>query len=307
MVNDKASVRRGPFRQALRQLFGKTPGSVAFNLILYTLFLVLAVVMLYPFLFVVLESIKSVIPTDSGVPQYTYNLSAYVYVFTQVDGLMWSFFWSLFVAGTATVLHVFCVMLTAYPLTKKQLKGRTAFLLFILFTMLFNGGMIPYYLLMQDLHLMNNPLIYFLPGLVSGFDIIIAKNFLSGIPESLAESAQLDGASEYRIFFSIYLPMSWPIMATLALWSFVGKWNDWMTGLLYMQKSPNLQLIQTFLRRILNAATTQTGGVADSQILNLSASIRMAIIVVGMLPIVLMYPCVQKHFVKGVMLGSVKG
>lgn len=93
---------------------------------------------------------------------------------------------------------------------------------------------------------------------------------------------------------------------TLGLWSFVGKWNDWMTGLLYMQGKPNLQLIQTFLRRILNAATTQSG-VADTEILNLSTSIRMAIVVVGMLPIVLMYPFVQKHFVKGVMLGSVKG
>lgn len=307
MVTGKTAAKRSPFHQALRQLFGKTPGSVTFNVILYALFVGFALIMLYPFWFVVQESLKSVIPTDSGVPQYTYNLSAYVYVFTKVDGLMWSFFWSLFVAGTATVLHVFCVMLTAYPLTKKHLKGRTGFLLFILFTMLFNGGMIPFYLLMQDLHLMNNPLIYFLPGLVSGFDVIIAKNFLSGIPESLGESAQLDGASEYRIFFSIYLPMSWPIMATLALWSFVGKWNDWMTGVLYMQKRPDLQLIQTFLRRILNAATTQTGGVADTQILNLSASIRMAIIVVGMLPIVLMYPFVQKHFVKGVMLGSVKG
>ena len=204
------------------------------------------------------------------------------------------------------MLHVFCCMLTAYPLTKKGLKGRTGILLFILFTMLFSGGLIPYYLLIQDLHLMNNPLIYILPGLVSGFDIIIAKNFLSGISDSLAESAQLDGAGEYRIFFSIYLPLSGPIMATLGLWSFVGKWNDWMTGVLYMQGKPNLQLIQTFLRRILNAATTQSG-VADTEILNLSASIRMAIVVVGMLPIVLMYPFVQKHFVKGVMLGSVKG
>ena len=125
-----------------------------------------------------------------------------------MDGLVWSFVWSLLVSLAATVLHVFCCMLTAYPLTKKSLKGRTGILLFILFTMLFSGGLIPFYLLIQDLHLMNNPLIYILPGLVSGFDIIIAKNFLSGISDSLAESAQLDGAGEYRIFFSIY-PVSY--------------------------------------------------------------------------------------------------
>lgn len=305
MVTGRAA-KKGPVRAWLQKIFGKTPGNIVFNVLLYLFFIAFSAVTLYPFLFVVLESMKSVIPGTAGSPQYVYNLSAYFYVFTEVDGLVWSFVWSLLVSLAATVLHVFCCMLTAYPLTKKSLKGRTGILLFILFTMLFSGGMIPFYLLIQDLHLMNNPLIYILPGLVSGFDIIIAKNFLSGISDSLAESAQLDGAGEYRIFFSIYLPLSGPIMATLGLWSFVGKWNDWMTGLLYMQGKPNLQLIQTFLRRILNAATTQSG-VADTEILNLSTSIRMAIVVVGMLPIVLMYPFVQKHFVKGVMLGSVKG
>ena len=305
MVTGRA-VKKGPVRAWLQKIFGKTPGNIVFNVLLYLFFIAFSAVTLYPFLFVVLESMKSVIPGTAGNPQYVYNLSAYFYVFTEVDGLVWSFVWSLLVSLAATVLHVFCCMLTAYPLTKKSLKGRTGILLFILFTMLFSGGLIPFYLLIQDLHLMNNPLIYILPGLVSGFDIIIAKNFLSGISDSLAESAQLDGAGEYRIFFSIYLPLSGPIMATLALWSFVGKWNDWMTGLLYMQGKPDLQLIQTFLRRILNAATTQSG-VADTEILNLSTSIRMAIVVVGMLPIVLMYPFVQKHFVKGVMLGSLKG
>ena len=305
MVTGRAA-KKGPVRAWLQKIFGKTPGNIVFNVLLYLFFIAFSAVTLYPFLFVVLESMKSVIPGTAGSPQYVYNLSAYFYVFTEVDGLVWSFVWSLLVSLAATVLHVFCCMLTAYPLTKKSLKGRTGILLFILFTMLFSGGMIPYYLLIQDIHLMNNPLIYILPGLVSGFDIIIAKNFLSGISNSLAESAQLDGAGEYRIFFSIYLPLSGPIMATLALWSFVGKWNDWMTGLLYMQGKPDLQLIQTYLRRILNAATTQSG-VADTEILNLSASIRMAIVVVGILPIVLMYPFVQKHFVKGVMLGSVKG
>ncbi len=288
------------------QILGKSPGNIIFNSVLYLFFLAFAIVMLYPFLFVVVESMQSVKPGTEGNPEYIYSLTAYVYVFTKVEGLTWSFFWSILVALAAAVAHVFCCMLTAYPLARKDLRGRTPILLFILFTMLFNGGMIPFYLLMQDLGLRNNPLIYILPGLVSGFDIIIAKNFMGGIPESLGESARIDGAGDYRIFFSIYLPLSGPIMATLALWTFVGKWNDWMTCLLYMDKQPDLQLIQTFLRRILTAATTQEG-VADVEVLALSGTIRMAIIVVGMLPIVLMYPFVQKHFVKGVMLGSVKG
>lgn len=290
-----------------REMLGKTPGTIVSNLILYIILLLFALVMLYPFVFVVIESLQTVVPTDTGVPRYTYNFSAYIYVITEVDGFLWSFVWSVLVSVVAAGLHVFFCVLTAYPLTKKNLKGRNGILLFIVFTMMFSGGMIPFYLLMRQLNLFNNPLIYILPGLVTGYDIIIAKNFLSNISPSLAESAQLDGAGEYRIFMRIYLPLSKPILATIALWSFVGKWNDWMTGLLYMTKNKDLVLIQTFLRRILNAATTQQGGMVDAEVLNLSTSIRMAIIVVGMIPVVLLYPFVQKHFVKGVMLGSVKG
>ncbi len=300
-------VKKSRFRLWRERILGKTPGNIVFNSVLYIFFILLTLVMLYPFLFVLVESMQSVKPGTEGNPVYIYDLTAYIYVFTKVDGVVWSFVWSIFISVIAAVSHVFCCMLTAYPLVRKDLKGRTGILLFILFTMLFNGGLIPFYLLIYDLNLDNNPLIYILPGLVSGFDIIIAKNFMSGIPESLGESARIDGASDFRIFLQIYLPLSGPIMATLALWSFVGKWNDWMTGLLYMTEKPELQLVQNFLRRILNAATTQQGGAADTEVLALGSTIRMAIIVVGMLPIVLMYPFVQKHFVKGVMLGSVKG
>lgn len=299
--------KQGRIRAWRREMLGRTPGTVLCNLILYFVLILFALVMLYPFVFVVIESLQTVVPTNTGIPQYTYNFSAYVYVITEVDGFLWSFVFSILISVLAAGLHVFFCVLTAYPLTKRNLKGRNGILLFIVFTMMFSGGMIPFYLLMRQLNLFNNPLIYILPGLVTGYDVIIAKNFLSSIAPSLGESAQLDGAGEYRIFLQIYLPLSKPIMATIALWSFVGKWNDWMTGLLYMTKKKDLVLIQTFLRRILNAATTQQGGMVDTEVLNLSTSIRMAIIVVGMLPVVLMYPFVQKHFVKGVMLGSVKG
>jgi putative aldouronate transport system permease protein len=305
MVKQPTGSRKKLYKLRVR-LLGKKPGDIVFNSVLYFIILLFAFITLYPFLFVVIESLKSAIPTNTGIPQYSYGLGAYSYVFTKVDGLWQSFLWSIFIAGVAMVSHVFCVMMTAYPLSKPHLRGRRWILLFILFTMFFSGGLIPYYLLIRDLHLVNNPLVYVLPGLVSGFDIIIAKNFMAGIPSSFSESAQIDGATDYTIFLRIYLPLSKPIMATLALWTFVGKWNDWMTGLLYMPNRPQLALIQAFLRRILLAASTQAGGTADTEVLNLAASIRMAIIVVGMLPIVLMYPFVQKHFVKGVILGSIK-
>ena len=140
MVTGRA-VKKGPVRAWLQKIFGKTPGNIVFNVLLYLFFIAFSAITLYPFLFVVLESMKSVIPGTAGNPQYVYNLSAYIYVFTGVDGLVWSFVWSLIVALAATVLHVFCCMLTAYPLTKKSLKGRTGILLFILFTMLFSGGL----------------------------------------------------------------------------------------------------------------------------------------------------------------------
>ena len=293
-----------------RRLFGKTTGDITFNGVLFVILTLFSFTMLYPFLHIVISSVQTVIPAGTGTVQYTYNLSAYRYVLFKVNGFSASFVWSIFVALATAVCHVFCCMLTAYPLSRKNLKGRKFFLLYMVFTMMFGGGLIPYYLLIRDLGLFNNPLIYILPALVSGYDVIIARNFLAGIPDSLAESAQIDGASHYQTFFRIYLPLSKPIMATLGLWMFVGRWNDWMTGLLYMPKRPDLAMLQTFLRRVLNLATAQSSGsgnAVDSTLINLSGSIRTAIIVVGMLPIVLMYPFVQKYFVKGVLIGSIKG
>lgn len=286
--------------------FGKTTGEIVFNAVLFLVFILIAFVTLYPFLYVVIESLKVVIPTDTGIPKYGYSLSAYVSVF-RLDGLTRSFLWSLFVVAVSVVTHVFFTMLTAYPLSKKHLKGRVFFLVYMLITMLFSGGLIPFYILIQDIGLMDNPLIYFLPGLVSAYDVIIAKNFIAGLPGDIEEAAKIDGADDYRIFFCIYLPLSLPVMATLALWCGVGKWNDWMTSILYLPNKPDFQLIQNYLRRILTEASTSTGGTGDELIKNLSESIRMATIVVGTLPIVMIYPFVQKYFVKGVILGSVKG
>ena len=301
------SYRDGKWAAFRKRIFGKRPSTITFNVVLYVVFTLIAFCTLYPFLHVVIESLKSVIPTDTGIPKYTYNLTAYLAVF-KTKGLMWSFLWSIIVVVVSVVTHVFFCMLTAYPLSKKQLKGRMFFLLYVLITMMFSGGLIPFYMLIQDLNLMDNPLVYILPGLVSAFDVIIAKNFLQGIPRDLEESAKLDGASDYKIFFRIYMPLSLPIMATLALWCGVGKWNDWMTGVLYMANSPDLQLIQNYLRRMLiDTTSSSVGGVGDIEIKNMAASVQMATIVVGTLPIVLIYPFVQKYFVKGVILGSIKG
>lgn len=304
MVSEKTV--RSRLKSWRKRILGKTPGSIVFNVCLYAVFLGFAFVMFYPFWHVLSQSFTETIVTDIG-PREQFGIAAYTYLLTNKD-IWWRFCWSLIVSVIFTVLHVFFCMLSAYPLSKKYLRGRVKILVFIVFTMLFSGGMIPFYVLMGELGLMNNPLIYFLPGLVSGFDIIICKNYLQGIPESLAESAKLDGANDYTIFLVIYLPLSLPIMATIGLWAFVGKWNDWMTGVLYMSRYPDLQLIQTLLRTILNTSGSMSGDGSSisSDIISKGSAVRMAIVVFGTLPIVLMYPFIQKYFVKGVILGSVK-
>lgn len=287
------------------RILGKTIKDRVYNIIVYILATLVALITLYPFLYVVVESLKVVIPQDTGIAKYKFSLSAYGYILKDLD-LLWSFLWSIIVVLISTIIHVFCCVLSAYPLSKKRLRGRKIVLIYIIITMLFSGGLIPYFILMDDLHLFNNPLIYIVPCLISGFDVIIAKNFFQSIPEELEDAAKIDGANDYQIFFKIYLKISLPIIATLALWFAVGKWNDWMTGILYMTDKPKLQLIQNYLRRILSTTTSQSGAGSDTTTMALASNIKMAIIVVGTLPIILIYPFVQKYFVKGVILGSVK-
>jgi putative aldouronate transport system permease protein len=179
--------------------------------------------------------------------------------------------------------------------------------MYVLITMLFSGGLIPfYYLITNVLKLKDSYLAYILIGAASAFNVFIVKGYFQGISEELYEAAALDGAGEFRIFFLIYLPLAKPIVATIALWVAVGKWNDYMTGLLYMSDS-NMYLIQNTLRGMINKASTQNGMGLDSSQMALSESIKMATVVVSLVPIMLVYPFVQKYFTKGVMLGSVKG
>lgn len=281
-------------------------GSVIFNILNYILLTVFALAMLYPFYYVLETSLK-VHDISGEVAIVKYNFSAYVTILNN-DGLVQSFLLSILTVAVSTIIHVVFTMLAAYPLSRKHFRGRVAFLLFILFTMLFSGGLIPYYLLItKDLKLQDNILVYIIPGAVGGFNIIIVKNFLQTIPESLEESAKIDGANDLRILVSIFIPLSLPIIATIALWHAVSKWNDWMTGVLYV-RDKNLRVIQNFLRDILITASSSDGqGVVDPEIMNMAESVKMAAIVIGTLPIILIYPFVQKYFVKGVLLGSVKG
>lgn len=233
------------------------------------------------------------------------SFESYAIVFSN-NGLVRSFFLSVGVTLVYSALSVLVTVLSAYPLTKRDLKGKKFIGVFLLISMLFSGGLIPYYLMIKQFGLFNNVLVYLFVGLVNPFYVIIVKNFISSIPNEIFESARIDGASEARIVFQIVIPLSGPIIATIALWAGVDKWNDWMTGVLYMQNSKDLWMIQQFLRNIL--ITTSAGqGVVDPDIMAMADSVKMAAIVISILPIILVYPFAQKYFVKGVLLGSVKG
>lgn len=304
MVEKKLVLKKSKARLFFERNFGKNAKDIVFNIFNYLLFAILIFVCFYPFFHVVKTSLVSSKLID-GVPKKVINFEAYIEILSN-DGLLRAFLLSVGIVAIYVILHVFFTVLSAYPLSKKNLKGKKAIMLLLVFSMLFSGGLIPYYILIRDLGLRDNLLVYIIPGLISPFNIIIVRNFIKGIPEEIFEAAKIDGASETRILFNIVFPLSGPIIATIALWAGVGKWNDWMTGVLYMTDSKDLWMIQQFLRNILITASTAQGAV-DKDIMMMAEGVKMAAIVISIVPIIVIYPFVQKFFVKGVLLGSVKG
>ena len=216
MVNE--TVKPGRFKKYLGKVFGKTKGERTFQIVNYVLFLLFGFIMLYPFIYVIKVSLENIRLID-GVATKVYNFTAYGLVLANKK-IYSAFFLTIFVVLVHTALHLALTFIAAYPLSKKHFKGRNVLLFFVLFTMLFSGGLIPSYILItQVLGWMDNLLVYIIPGVMTGFNIIIVKNFLQGIPESLEESAKLEGANDMQILFRIYIPLSLPIAATVALWA----------------------------------------------------------------------------------------
>ncbi len=305
MVN--MTLTRGEkFKLWLKNIFGKNGKDRAFNITLYAFFFLFLLVMLSPFIYVIVESLRSQKLVDN-VPTEIWGFAAYQAVLGGSESILRAFLNTIFVTIVGTLFAVALTTVGSYPLSRKTLRGRKFFLVYILITMLFSGGLIPFYILINiDLKLTDNMLVYIIIGGASAFNIFIVKGFFEGISEEMYEAAALDGAGEFRIFFEIYLPLSKPIIATIALWVAVGKWNDYMTGLLYIKSNDKL-LIQNVLRGMLSTATNQTGMGGGSDQMALSESIKMAAVIVSLIPIMCVYPFVQKYFTKGVMLGSVKG
>jgi len=282
---------------------------IVFDSINYVFLFLVAFITLYPFWHLL---VQSVLPYEEAIKSNFYFLprkmtfEAYKYVFTNFQ-----FFRSLLISVAITIVGVVYQLLitcmAAYSLTKKHLPGRNVLLFFIVFTMFFGGGLIPYYMLIKNLHLVGNLWVMVLPFAVNTFYLIIVKTSFSSLPVELEEAAFMDGASYYRCFFQIALPLSIPMLATIALFIAVGQWNNWFTPMLFLNERQDWPLA-LLLRDILvvnNTDFVRNGG-AQPQRQLLSNSIKAAVAVVSILPIVAVYPFIQKYFVKGVMIGAVK-
>ena len=210
------------------------------------------------------------------------------------------------VVGTALTLIFTC--LCAYPLSRKDMPLRRVFMLMIILTMLFDGGLIPNYLLRKNLGLLNNRLVYILPYILAAFNIIVVKNFFQQVPEALAEAARIDGASEFRTLWQIYVPLSKPVLATVALWTAVMHWNMWFDAMVFVTDN-NKQVMQTFLQRIVIDSSTEMAerGLINPDVTQFTPeTVKAATIIVTILPMLALYPFVQRYFVKGIQLGGVK-
>lgn len=234
-----------------------------------------------------------------------FNVDAYATVLKDPKYIR-AFFWTVLLTVICTLVSLTMTILCAYPLIFEKLKGRGIVNVYITITMFFNAGTIPNYLLMKNLGLLDNPLVLIIPSCLSVYNMIIMRSFFYGIPDSLRESAEIDGATFFQILMKIYVPLSKPVMATLALFYAVGRWNGYSDALLYMKKTEFYPL-QLLLYNILNninsvEIATQEGFSTPG----LSASLKAAIVMFSTVPILCIYPWLQKYFIHGVTLGAVK-
>lgn len=283
----------------------RTPGDLTFECFNGLFMILLSFSTLYPFMFLIFQSLGnsarlSILPT-------TIDFSAYHNVMH--NSLVWSGFRNTIlrtVVGTS--LSVLVTASAAYALSKKYFPNRNFWTALFVFTMFFSGGLIPSYLVNRNLGLYDNFWVMILPGAFSTYNMVIMRNFFMSLPNELDESAKIDGANDIQIMYKVIIPISLPIIATIALWNAVGHWNAWFDCMIYIQ-DPKRQVLQLILRRIVIEGTGQyvsfTGTLDDGTYT--PEAIKAATTIVATLPILLVYPFVQKYFVKGVMIGSLKG
>ncbi|MBE1440820.1 carbohydrate ABC transporter permease [Paenibacillus sp. OAS669] len=286
-------------------------GSRVFDSINMTLLILFALLTVIPFIYVIAGSFatqKELLQRGFILFPTEFTLDAYKYIFS-TQTLVRSLLVTVYITVAGTLINIFLTCLMAYPLARKDMDFRRPILMLVVFTMLFSGGMIPTFLVVKQLGMINTYWSLLIPGAISAFNLIIIRNFFQQLPDGLEESAKMDGCNDLGIFFRIVLPLSMPAIATFSLFYAVGHWNTFFSAVLYINDSAKWP-IQVLLRQIVILAS---GGIGDSASMGAEyvtppeQSVKMAVIVVSTLPILLVYPFLQKHFAKGVLLGSVKG
>ena len=291
--------------------------SKTFHRVATILLTVLVIITLLPIILIVLASFteeQTLIRDGYTFFPKNFSLDAYYYMVKQGAVIVRAYGVSIFVTVVGTCLSVLLTTMLAYPMSRKSFKFRNALAFFVFFTMLFNGGIVPSYIMWTKfLHIKDTIWALIIPNyLVTAFNVILVKNFYqNSIPDSLVEAAQIDGASEFTIFRKIMFPLAVPTVATISLFTGICYWNDWTNGLYYISDE-KLYSIQLLLMKIMNniqaLRSNSTAALLGTGTVDLpGTSIRMAMAVIGILPILLIYPFVQKYLVKGVVVGAVKG
>jgi len=273
------------------------------------LMLLLIVITLYPLYYMGIVSISSGGAVSRGEVLWLpkgINLQAYKYVFDD-PAVLRSYGNTILYTALGTLISLVLTTLCAYPLSRNHFYGRVVFSLFVIFTMFFDGGLIPRFMVVHGLGMVDTIWALVIPTAISVFNMILMRTFFEQIPEALHESATVDGAGEYRTLLQIVLPLSMPVMATMFLFYAVGQWNSFFPALIYLNEK-ELYPLQIILRNIviqgdMASQTTQMG----ADMATMSATIKYAVVYVAILPVLCIYPFVQKYFVQGAMLGSVKG
>ncbi|WP_376775357.1 carbohydrate ABC transporter permease [Cohnella nanjingensis] len=274
--------------------------------VVYILLAGLVVSVIFPLLYVISVSLTpySEVLKQGGFLVFPRHVTLAAYKAFLRDGLIpHAYGVTVFITVVGTFVNLVLTSLMAYPLTKKYLPGRNAFLLLIVFTTLFGGGMIPTYLIVKETGLLDTVWAMIVPGAVGSFNLLVMKAFFENLPESLDEAARIDGAGETGILLRIVLPLSMPIMATIGLFYAVGHWNEYFAAIIYVSDR-KLHPLQVMLQGILRAGQSPEMNIEETMP---TISLQMAAVVLTALPIVVIYPFIQKHFTKGVLLGSVKG
>ncbi|MGI6690977.1 MAG: carbohydrate ABC transporter permease [Christensenellales bacterium] len=292
-------------------MIGETKGRKVFNIVNVVLLILLACVTTFPFINVIAASFSTsleLLERPFMLFPYKPTVVSYKYIFS-TGTFIRSMGISAHVTVVGTLLCIIMTFIMAYPLSHKSLVGRSVLMNLIVFTMLFNAGMIPTFLNIKQLGLMDSLWAIILPGAISTYNLIIVKNFMQQIPEELKEAARIDGANELYILWRIILPLSLPVLATFSLFYAVGHWNQYFNYLLYINDHRKWN-VQILLRQIV----TQAAGIGDSEatrgetaIVIPESGVKNACILVSTLPILIVYPFLQKYFTKGVLLGSIKG